>query len=53
MSVDPWMLGRYQALGFAKVWSKKARLPSIKNMWAAYPGAGHELPAHSAPGERK
>jgi hypothetical protein len=53
MLVDAWTLGRYQAFGFAKVWSKKARLPSIKNMWAAYPGAGHELLAHSAQGESK
>ena len=42
-AVHPWGLGAYQALGVAKVWSGKARLPSKENMWKEYPGAGREL----------
>ncbi|KAF8310291.1 FAD/NAD(P)-binding domain-containing protein [Clavulina sp. PMI_390] len=39
----PWTIGRYSSLGFARVWSGRARLPSVEQMWAEYPGAGKEL----------
>jgi len=39
----PWTLGQFAALGYARVWSGKARLPTIKKMWETYPGAGKEL----------
>ncbi|KAF8308299.1 FAD/NAD(P)-binding domain-containing protein [Clavulina sp. PMI_390] len=44
----PWAVGtlQYQALGAAKVWSRKARLPSIAKMWQSYPGAAGILPEH-------
>lgn len=47
IAVIPWEQGPYQALGFAKVWAGKARLPSVQRMWNQYPGAGkllYELP---------
>ena len=40
--LDIWGTG-FQALGIAKVWSGKARLPSIERMWKEYPGAGNEF----------
>lgn len=45
--VEPWDLGSYQALTFAKTWSGKARLPSIAKMWEEYPGGGNEVREHS------
>ncbi|KAF8309280.1 FAD/NAD(P)-binding domain-containing protein [Clavulina sp. PMI_390] len=44
-TTNPWTIDalRYQALGAAKVWSEKARLPSITRMWGSYPGAAHVL----------
>ncbi|KAF8312913.1 FAD/NAD(P)-binding domain-containing protein [Clavulina sp. PMI_390] len=45
MKALPWTIARYQALGFARVWAGKARLPSQERMWATYPGAGKELKA--------
>ncbi|KAF8323419.1 FAD/NAD(P)-binding domain-containing protein [Clavulina sp. PMI_390] len=47
----PWDHGPFQATGFARVWSGKARLPSIERMWAAYPGHGRTLMAN--PGMRE
>jgi hypothetical protein len=43
--VTPWTLGYYQALGIARSWAEKARLPSIRRMWETNPGPGRELPA--------
>jgi len=34
-----FILVRYQALAFAKVWSGKAKLPNEARMWEEYPGA--------------
>lgn len=42
-SYEPWELGPYQALGFAKTWDGKANLPNVDEMWSTYPGAGREL----------
>ncbi|KAF8309307.1 FAD/NAD(P)-binding domain-containing protein [Clavulina sp. PMI_390] len=41
----PWGGGLvgYQALGAARVWAGKARLPSITRMWKMYPGAANLL----------
>ncbi|KAF8309306.1 FAD/NAD(P)-binding domain-containing protein [Clavulina sp. PMI_390] len=41
----PWSGGLvgYQAIGAARVWSRKARLPSIAKMWKMYPGAANLL----------
>lgn len=49
--VHPYGLGVYQALGVAKTWSQKARIPSIPEMWKEYPGAGRDLPHIIAMGE--
>ncbi|KAF8314069.1 FAD/NAD(P)-binding domain-containing protein [Clavulina sp. PMI_390] len=38
-----WTLGRYQALGLARTWSRTARLPSTKRMWETYPGTKGDL----------
>lgn len=51
MTADPWTLAQYQALGFARSWNGKARLPSQEQMWREYPGAGNELSVHSGGGE--
>ncbi|KAF8311493.1 FAD/NAD(P)-binding domain-containing protein [Clavulina sp. PMI_390] len=44
-TAGPWRdaAGTYLALGAARVWSGKARLPSIAKMWKSYPGAAHVL----------
>ncbi|KAF8309279.1 FAD/NAD(P)-binding domain-containing protein [Clavulina sp. PMI_390] len=44
-NTNPWTISalQYQALGTAKVWSGKARLPSSRRMWESYPGAGNIL----------
>ncbi|KAF8309278.1 FAD/NAD(P)-binding domain-containing protein [Clavulina sp. PMI_390] len=41
----PWRdrVAYLQALGAARVWSGKARLPTIEQMWKTYPGAAHVL----------
>ncbi|KAF8309284.1 FAD/NAD(P)-binding domain-containing protein [Clavulina sp. PMI_390] len=42
--------GPHQAIGAARVWAGKARLPSTARMWKIYPGAArlpHELPVLS------
>jgi len=49
-TTSPFDVGQYQALGFAKVWSGKARIPDVLSMWCAYPGAGNELVAAPALG---
>lgn len=49
--MHPFGLGGHQALGVAKVWSGKARLPSKENMWKEYPGAGREIGNFQAIGE--
>lgn len=41
--VRPWTTGRYQILGFAKVWKGTARLPSEKRMFELYRGPGKEF----------
>lgn len=40
-TVRPWTLGRYQALGFAKVWTGTARLPSQSRLWDDYHNNNH------------
>lgn len=39
----PWQMGQYQALGLAKSWKGKARIPSTSVMWKEYPGAGRDF----------
>lgn len=34
--VRPWSQGSLQALGIAKVWSGKARLPNVERLWKDY-----------------
>lgn len=34
--VPPWSLGEMQALGLARTWSGKARLPNESRMWDEY-----------------
>lgn len=42
-NVRPWTTGRFQMLGFAKVWKGTARLPSEKRMFELYRGPGKEF----------
>ncbi|KAF8309305.1 FAD/NAD(P)-binding domain-containing protein [Clavulina sp. PMI_390] len=52
---NPWVDGSsaYQAIGAARVWSGKARLPSIAKMWEVYPGAANLLTESHLPGRSK
>ncbi|KAF8311491.1 hypothetical protein DL93DRAFT_2083256 [Clavulina sp. PMI_390] len=44
-TAGPWRdaAGMYLALGAARVWSGKSRLPRVVDMWKSYPGAAHVL----------
>jgi len=46
IATESWETSPLQSLAFAKVWSGKARLPSIDRMWKEYPGAGDGFSYH-------
>jgi hypothetical protein len=44
-------MGQYQALGFAKIWGGKARLPNERRLWEEYETAGRKLTDYGAFGD--
>ncbi|KAI5476181.1 hypothetical protein MNV49_000342 [Pseudohyphozyma bogoriensis] len=38
-SLHWWTVGRYQSLGFARVWAGLARIPNRKELWKQYEGS--------------
>jgi len=52
-TVRPWTQGRLQALGIAKIWSGKARLPNVERLWEEYYVPGSPSITSELEGDRR